>query len=99
MKLHYQVGVSLSWTLATLVHYALNKVFTFRCTSPRILRQLALHACTSAVYLLLSMASMYALVELAHFPAMPSKVLTTGVMMLVSFTLTRLVTFNPEFLS
>lgn len=98
MALHYQLALVLSTVIAIFVHFTLNKFFTFRCDSRRLLRQFALHVSVSMVYLALSMACMYALVDLGGLHKMASKVATTGIMMSVSYTLHKFITFNRRLL-
>lgn len=95
--LHYQASLVAAQILAGAVHYSLNKVFTFRCTSRQILRQIGAHAGVSVVYLLLSMGMMYLLVDLLHVHKMTSRVATTAAMTLTSYFLHRAVTFNERF--
>lgn len=91
---HYQPAVVLSLTLSAAVHFTLNKIFTFRCTSRQILRQLGVYALLSALYTVLSMGSMFLLVDLAGIAPMFSKMATTLVMNLVSYLLNKFITFN-----
>jgi putative flippase GtrA len=95
--LHYQISLVIAQVLAGAVHYVLNKTYTFRCTSRQILRQVAAYTLVALVYLLLSMAVMYLLVDLLGLDKMLSRVATTGIMIVVSFLLHRAVTFNERF--
>jgi putative flippase GtrA len=96
LHLHYQAAVALSLFITFGVHFSLNKLFTFRCPSKRIVRQFLLHLLVAGVYLALSMGCMYVLVETAGLPKMLSKMVTTGIMVTVSFTLSKFVTFNRK---
>lgn len=95
--LHYQLSLVIAQVLAGAVHYLLNKVYTFRCTSRQILRQIAAYVLVALVYLALSMLVMYLLVDLLGAGKMPSRVATTGIMILASYFLHRAVTFNERF--
>jgi putative flippase GtrA len=97
LGIHYQVAVAASLILTTILHYSLNKVFTFRCTSREIVRQLGAHVTVSAVYLLLTMGMMYLLVDVLHLHKMVAKMGTTVVMMVVSYLLHSRVTYNKAF--
>lgn len=94
---HYLTSLLVAQVLAAAVHYSLNKVFTFRCTSRQILRQIGAHALVSVAYLLVSMGLMYVLVDMLGLDKMLSRVATTGVMILASYFLHRAVTFNERF--
>ncbi len=98
LGLHYQLAVLISLSLAFVIHFSMNKAFTFKCESRMLVRQLLLHMAVSGIYTALSMGSMFVLVDLAHRPKMPSKILTTAAMMVVSFVLSKAVTFNKRFL-
>jgi len=94
---HYLTSLVIAQILAAAVHYTLNKVFTFRCTSRQILKQIGAHALVSVAYLLVSMVLMYLLVDVLDLDKMLSRVATTGVMIVASYFLHRAVTFNERF--
>ncbi len=97
LGMFYLAAVSVSITLATFVHYGLNRIFTFRCSARRIFRQMAVHAGLSLTYMLLTIAVMYLLVDLLSYDKMASKMATTALMTLVSYYMSRFITFNENY--
>jgi len=94
--LHYQLATVCSFSAGALINYTLSKLFVFRCTSRRIAEQLGVYACITGVALLGTMGMMYVLVRLIGVPAMPSRMLTTGIMVLANYGLHKVITFNPR---
>jgi len=96
---YYQFSLVFSFFMGAATNYLLNKLFTFRCRSRRIARQFAAFFSIALVCLLLSMALMYLFVDVSGAQKMPSRVLTTFLMLFVGYVLQKKITFNMRFFS
>ena len=97
LNTHYQIAIVISFLIAGTTHYTLNKIFTFKCKSRKILKQYFLFISTAIVALFLSMLIMFVLVDVILIEKMTSKILTTGILLMVNYTIHKNITFNKRF--
>ncbi len=96
LTFHYQVSLVIAFLCSLVVHFSLNKKFTFKSKSKRIVLQISLFLLVVVIYLLLSMFLMFFFVEIIFLHKILSKVLITGLLFFVSFTLHKYLTFNKK---
>ncbi len=93
---YYQLSLIISFACGGLTNYTLNKAFTFKCRSKMIIRQLVVFFIVSVLSLLLSMAIMFVLVDFVSIQKMNSRILTTGIMLIINYSLHRFIIFNKR---
>ncbi len=96
LSIHYQTSLVIAFLCSLVVHFSLNKKFTFKSKSNRIVLQVSLFSLVVVIYLSLSMSLMFIFVEIISLHKMLSKVLITGLLFFVSFTLHKYLTFNKK---
>ena len=97
LEVYYQIALIISFSTAIMVHYIFNKIFTFRCKSKKIIKQFSLFLATAIISLFLSMLIMFFLIEVVLVGKMTSKILTTGILLIVNYVFHRDITFNKRF--
>lgn len=95
---HYQFALVAAWLIGTLVHYSLNRFFTFRSKARQVGIQLTAHIGVSVVSLGMSALSMYILVDVVLLNPMLGRVLTTGVMFMFNYLFHKYFTFNERWI-
>ncbi len=92
----YLPAVSVSFTLGAALNYVLNKFLTFRDRTEQIFAQVGIYTLLCAFSLILSAGWMYLLVEKLNLSPMAARMVTTGIMLLVNFTLHKFLTYNSQ---
>ena len=84
--LWYAVATVAAFVFSTLTNYVLGRLWTFRAQSQKkSLREVLAVYAVSAVGLVFNLILMYLLVDIAHLPAMLSKVAATGLVFIWNF--------------
>ena len=96
LTFHYQVSLVIAFLCSLIVHYSLNRKFTFKSKSKRLILQISLFLLVVIIYLVLSMSLMFVCVEIILLHKMISKILITFLLFFVSFTLHKYLTFNKK---
>ena len=96
LNIYYQTAVIISLLISCIINYTLSKIFTFKCKSKKIIQQASIFSIIAIIYLLLSMLLMSLFVEILFLHKMTSKIMTTGLMLIVSYTLHKHITFNKK---
>jgi len=91
---HYQLAVIIGFLLGAITNYLLNKFITFRDHSRYLVQQIGVYCVVSALSWLFSAALMYVWIEKLRLAPMLSRVLTSGVLLLVNFVMHKMLTFN-----
>lgn len=94
---HYQIALIISFSTATIVHYILSKKFTFKCRSKKIIKQISLFFLISILSLSISIFIMFIFIDLVLIPKMISRILTTGILLIVNYLIHKNITFNKKF--
>jgi putative flippase GtrA len=89
----YQGANILGYLAGTLISFALNRIFTFNMRD-RILQRLILFIAIAAIGLSLSAMLLWLLVQVLHVDARLGKLLTLPPVILLQFSLNRLITFR-----
>jgi len=97
LTFHYQIALIISFSTATLTHYILSKKFTFKCQSKKILKQIFLFFMISIISLSISIFIMFIFIDLILISKMLSRVLTTGILLIVNYLIHKNITFNKKF--
>jgi putative flippase GtrA len=95
--IYYQIALIISIATASITNYILSKTFTFKCKSKKIIPQFFLFSIIVIIYLLLSILLMTLFVESLNLHKMTSKILTTGIMLIINYNLHKHITFNKKF--
>ncbi len=91
----YLIGMTLSYTLGTLTHYTLNRLITFnKMKTTQAKKQLAIYLTIVGISFVLNLVLMSVMVSGFKLPLMFSRVLTTGLMLVVNYSLHKTLTFN-----
>ncbi len=80
----------------TLTHYILNQVFTFKVSISQKKKQLVIYTLIVGFSFVCNIAIMNALISGLTLPAFPSRVITTGLMVVVNYLMHKFTTFNPN---
>lgn len=92
--LHYELALILSYTVGGIVNFTLNKIYTFRSRSRRIIKQYSIFYVISIIALFLSMGIMFILVDLAELPEMISRIITSGIIFIFNYLMHKSITFK-----
>jgi putative flippase GtrA len=95
---HYQFALIAAWLIGTLVHYSLNRFFTFHSKAQHVGIQLTAHISVSVVSLGMSAIAMYILVDVVLLHPMFGRVLTTGLMAMLNYLMHKYFTFNERWI-
>jgi len=97
INLYYQFSLFISFALGSITNYSLNKIFTFRCKSKRIIRQFFVFSNLALISLLLSAAIMFIFVDLVSLHKMISRITTSFIMLVATYLMNKYLTFNKRF--
>lgn len=97
LNIYYQFSLILSFSIATTINYILSKILTFKCKSKKITRQFLLFLFFSIITLLLSMLLMFIMVDMIFLEKMISRILTTFILLLFNFFVSKKLIFNRRF--
>lgn len=93
--LWYQTANGLGYLAGTLVSFFLNRIFTFGVLD-RPLRRLLMFLAVASVGFGASVAMLWVLVDWVHLDARVSKLLTLPMVVVIQFSLNRLITFKTS---
>jgi len=94
--LYYQISLFFSFLFGTITHYTLNKMFTFKCKSKKITRQFTLYSFVAIIALSLSIFIMFILVNVLSINKMLGRILTTGIMLFINYSLHKNLSFSKK---
>jgi len=97
LGIYYLLALAISFSLASIAHYTLNKLFTFRCKSKKIAKQFSVSFSISIISLILSSIIMFALVDLLLIQKMISRIMTTFIVLIANYSMHKYFTFNRRF--
>lgn len=97
LSIPYEISLFFSFSLASLINYALNKMFTFRCKSKRIGKQISVFYSIAIISLICSLFLMFVFVDLLLMKKMFSRILTTIITLGINYVLHKFFTFNKKF--
>lgn len=97
IMLYYQLSLMISFSLACIVNYTFNKLFTFRSKSKKIFRQFSLFSVIAIFSLLLTMILMFIFVDVLFIHKMLSRIFVTMIMLFFNYILHKFLTFNKRF--
>lgn len=96
LKIPYLSAITVSFTLGCVTNFSLNKYLNFKDKTRQIWAQVAVYGLVSGFSLLCTAALMYVLVEWARLWPMFARILTTGIMVLINFSMHKFVTYNQR---
>lgn len=91
--LFYQIANIISYACGTLLSFALNRAITFRVLDAPLRRLATFFAVAGAGYVL-SSASLYAMIEWAHWDKLVAKAASIVIVVLTQYTLNARITFK-----
>lgn len=94
--LRYQYALLLSLFMGAIVHYVCNKKITFKCSSKKYVKQIAVYCCLSMVTYFSSAAIMSVMINFLYLDSIVSRVLTTFVMLVPNYLLHKHITFKQS---
>ncbi len=97
--MHYYPALAVSTTLGTLTHFTLNKLFTFKQSSHASKKLILIYIIIVSLSFGLNFLWMTFFVSFLHLHLMFSRMLTTGLMLIVNFALHKGITFNKALYS
>ena len=97
LNIYYQFSLVAGLVSGAAVNYALNKLFTFRCKSRAIFRQLSVYSVVFLVSLAFSSMFMFVFVDIITIFKMYARMLTTFIMLVINYTMHKYLTFNKRF--
>ena len=97
LMIYYQLSLIISFSLSAFVNYSINKLFTFRCRSKKIFRQILLFYFIVMISLLYSMFFMFVFVDLLLWDKMLSRIFTTFITLILNYIMHSNLTFNKKF--
>jgi putative flippase GtrA len=92
--MHYQMALFIALSLSSVLNYKLNKHFTFKSNYKKGVRQFATYFILVMVSLLLSFICMHILVSRFALHAMPARIITTALLAISNYLLTKHISFN-----
>lgn len=99
LGIHYATAVTISFLLGGIAKFILNRLFTFKSTSKKILSQYTVFVTFSLVSLCISILLMYFFVEIFSIPQFPSRIVTTFLVLFLNYVFDTSVTFNKKVFS
>ncbi|MEE9323363.1 MAG: GtrA family protein [Candidatus Aenigmarchaeota archaeon] len=93
-NVYYQFSLAAALILGAIVHYTLNKIFTFRCKSRAIVRQLSVYAGVIIISLGISSVFMFLFIDIFLIFKMYARMLTTFIMIMMNYLLQKYLTFS-----
>jgi len=97
LGLYYQFSLIIAFTFGTAANYALNKIFTFRCQSPKVVAQFSVHIVVASISLLISSGWMFLFVDVLDIHKMTSRMTTSAIMLAINYFMVKSLTFNKRF--
>ncbi len=99
LQAHHMFALITAFSLASIVHYTLNKVFTFRCSSKEIFTQFSAFLIVALSSLAMSSALLYLFVDVLLVHKMISRIMVTFLVFLINYLLHSKITFNKKYFS
>ncbi|MFA5856732.1 MAG: GtrA family protein [Candidatus Pacearchaeota archaeon] len=96
LGLYYQFALVIGFSIASICHYSLSKLFTFRCKSNKIGTQFSVFVLIAIGSLLLNMLLMFFFIDIMTLEKMTSRVITTFIMLFVNYSMNSYITFNKK---
>jgi putative flippase GtrA len=97
LNVYYLLSLILSFSAASITHYILNKIFTFKCKSKMVVKQFFYFISISIISLILSTLIILILVDLMLIQKMISRIITTLILFILNYFMHKYFTFNRRF--
>lgn len=99
LNLFYQSSLILASSAGAIVNYSFNKIFTFQCNSKKIAKQFSLFFTIAILSLIVSIFIMYFFVSVMNLEKMTSRMITTGIIVILNYFFHKNLTFNKKIFS
>jgi putative flippase GtrA len=96
-NIYYLAALLGSFIVGSIVNYALNKYFTFKCTSNKIAKQFTSFLVVAFFNLIFSFIVMYLFVDILSMDKMISRIVTTGLLCVFNYIVLKKIIFNKKF--
>lgn len=91
---HYIIGASVAFILATIFNYSLNRVWSFRGTKTKPLGSYMLFLTIATLNLVVIAGLLYVFVEFFHIPALISRIIAGLILFVSNFILNSVFVFK-----
>ena len=97
LLVHHEISLVISSLSGFIVNFSMNKLFTFKCKSKKIIRQFSAYLLIAIIVLLISMLLLYLFVDILSFDKMLSRIFITLLMIPANYVIHKTFTFNKRF--
>lgn len=96
LSIYYQFSLLVGLMLGSITHFILNKMFTFKCKSKRIISQFLLFSAIAILSILANSLLMFIFIEKILIGKMISRIITTILIVSFNYIMHKNLTFNKK---
>jgi len=94
LKIHYLVALTISFSAGSATNYVLNRIYTFRSRTNKIISQCSVFLCITIISLFLSNTIIFFFVDIFLLHKMLARIATTFIVVGINYLMHKFFTFN-----